>query len=65
VGIPASSLPHIFERFYRIDPSRANEEGTGLGLAIAKWIVDIHHATISVESLENQGTTFSVRFRLV
>jgi heavy metal sensor kinase len=65
VGIPASSLPHIFERFYRIDPSRANEEGTGLGLAIAKWIVDIHHAVISVESLENHGTTFSVRFRLV
>ena len=57
VGIPARSLPR--------DPSHANEEGTGLGLAIAKWIVNIHHATKSVESLENQGTAFSVRFRLV
>jgi heavy metal sensor kinase len=64
VGIPAASLPHLFERFYRIDASRANEEGTGLGLAIAKWIIDIHHATISVESLENKGTRFLVRFRL-
>jgi signal transduction histidine kinase len=64
VGIPPSALPHIFERFYRTDSSRGQEEGTGLGLSIAKWIADVHHAVVSVESAENIGTTFRVRFRL-
>jgi signal transduction histidine kinase len=39
------------------------EEGTGLGLAIAKWISDVHHAVLSVESREDLGTTFQVVFR--
>ena len=64
VGIPDSALPHIFDRFYRIDASHGQEEGTGLGLAIAKWIADVHHAVVSVESVERSGTTFQVRFRL-
>jgi heavy metal sensor kinase len=63
VGIPASALPHIFERFYRLDSSR-NEEGMGLGLAIAKWIADVHHAAFRVESEENRGTLFQVIFTL-
>jgi heavy metal sensor kinase len=62
IGIPSSALPHIFDRFYRADASRSYEEGTGLGLAIAKWIADIHHATLSAESVEGRGTTFQVLF---
>jgi signal transduction histidine kinase len=63
-GISESDLPHIFDRFYRADPSRSEIEGSGLGLAIAKWIADMHHAELSVESTEHQGTTFQVAFSL-
>lgn len=62
IGIPAAALPHIFERFYRVDPSRGEHCGTGLGLAIAKWIVDAHGAQMIVDSTERAGTTFSVAF---
>ncbi len=61
VGIDASEIPHIFERFYR--GSRANEargSGSGLGLAIVKSIVDMHGGRISVESRVGAGTTFAV-----
>ncbi len=61
VGIDASEIPHIFERFYR--GSRANEargSGSGLGLAIVKSIVDMHGGRISVESRVGSGTTFAV-----
>jgi two-component system phosphate regulon sensor histidine kinase PhoR len=59
VGIPKDELPHIFERFYRVEKSRSREKGgTGLGLAIAKKILEIHHSSISVESELNVGTTF-------
>ncbi|MFZ1937884.1 MAG: ATP-binding protein, partial [Terracidiphilus sp.] len=61
-GISKADLPRIFDRFYRADPSRSHIEGTGLGLAIAKWIAEIHHAELSVESKENQGTIFQVVF---
>lgn len=56
VGIPTEALPHIFDRFYRADPSRSQVEGAGLGLAIARWIADIHHAHLSVASQLHQGT---------
>jgi signal transduction histidine kinase len=62
IGISPADLPYIFDRFYRADPSRSEIEGSGLGLSIAKWIVDTHHAEISVVSWENSGTTFRVAF---
>lgn len=65
IGIPSAALPQIFDRFYRADASRSYEEGTGLGLAIAKWIADIHHATLTADSSEGRGTTFQVLFPLV
>jgi len=57
-GIPEADLPHIFERFYRVDKHR-NADGTGLGLAIAKRIVQLHNSSIAVDSKLNTGTTFS------
>ncbi len=62
MGIAATDLPHIFERFYRADPSRSQVEGSGLGLAIAKWIADVHHARLSVESSESRGSVFQLVF---
>jgi signal transduction histidine kinase len=59
VGIPASALPHVFERFFRADPARSRG-GTGLGLSIARWIVDSHGGRIDVTSSEGKGTTVKV-----
>jgi two-component system OmpR family sensor kinase len=60
-GIPAQDLPHIFDRFYRGDISRARSTGnTGLGLAIARAIVEAHSGTISAESVPGKGATFRV-----
>lgn len=63
-GIPAVDLPHIFERFYRGDPSRSSvkTDGHGLGLSIAKDIADTHRGTITARSEVGEGTTFIVRF---
>ena len=62
-GIPEDDLPHIFERFYRVDKSRDRDRGgAGLGLAIAKTILELHDRTLTVESAVGEGTTF--RFRL-
>ena len=62
-GIPEDDLPHIFERFYRVDKSRDRDRGgAGLGLAIAKTILELHDRTLEVESTVDEGTTF--RFRL-
>ncbi len=64
-GIPPSDLPHIFNRFYRVDKSRTREAGgTGLGLAIAKWIAEAHHGELSVNSEVGVGTTFILRLPL-
>ena len=60
-GIPAEHLPHIFERFYRIDSARARQTGgTGLGLAISREIVEAHGGRIEVESTIGAGSTFTV-----
>jgi heavy metal sensor kinase len=64
VGIPGHLLPRVFERFFRADPSRSQEDGTGLGLSIAKWIADVHHADLSVESEMGAGSAFTVVFPL-
>ncbi|MEO8733158.1 MAG: ATP-binding protein, partial [Flavobacteriales bacterium] len=60
-GIAAEHLTRLFERFYRVGKSRArNEGGSGLGLAIVKHIVEGHGGSISVKSIEGQGTTFDL-----
>jgi OmpR-family two-component system manganese-sensing sensor histidine kinase len=64
IGISESALPHIFDRFYRVDPARTHDAaaGSGLGLAIAQAIVENHHGHIQMESVLNQGTTVTVTF---
>ncbi|MDI3547233.1 MAG: hypothetical protein PWR10_885 [Halanaerobiales bacterium] len=61
IGIPEEDLPHIFDRFYRVDKARsAQRGGTGLGLAIAKWIIDNHQGEVKVESTIGEGTKVKV-----
>ena len=58
VGIAAEHLPHIFERFYRADSSRARDTGgVGLGLSICAWVAGAHGGHIAVESIVGRGTT--------
>jgi two-component system phosphate regulon sensor histidine kinase PhoR len=61
-GIPPADLPHIFERFYRVDKGRSRETGgTGLGLSIVKHIVQMHGGRVWAESQEGQGLTIRLR----
>ncbi|HHY09780.1 MAG TPA: HAMP domain-containing protein [Firmicutes bacterium] len=61
IGIPPKDLPHIFERFYRADESRARATGgTGLGLSIAKWIAERHGGSLEVLSREEFGSRISL-----
>ena len=60
-GIPASELPHIFERFHRVEGARGRTiEGTGIGLALVQELVNLHHGSITAESEVSKGTTFTV-----
>lgn len=60
-GIPPESLPHVFERFFRVPDQEGRSSGTGLGLAIAKRIAESHRGTIQVDSVLDTGSTFTVR----
>ncbi len=65
LGIPEDDLPHIFERFYRVDKDRARKTGgSGLGLSICKLIAESHRGVISVESTLAKGTVFMIKFPL-
>lgn len=59
-GIPSTTLPRVFERFYKGDTVRARSTGTGLGLAIARHLVEAHGGTITVENHPTQGALFTV-----
>jgi two-component system, OmpR family, sensor histidine kinase VicK len=65
-GIPEKDLPHVFERFYRVDKTRARKlGGAGLGLPIAKTIVESHGGRIETVSREGEGTTISIHLPLL
>jgi heavy metal sensor kinase len=62
IGIPADALPHVFERFFRVERSRSRDQGgAGLGLSIVKSICTAHGAVVEVESTPDQGSRFRVR----
>jgi two-component system phosphate regulon sensor histidine kinase PhoR len=61
IGIPEKHLPHVFDRFYRVDKSRSRQKGgSGLGLAIVKHIMEAHQQTINVRSSPGLGSTFGI-----
>ncbi len=65
IGMPEEALEHIYERFYRVDKSHSREiGGTGLGLAITRNAILLHRGTIKVDSVEGEGTTFTLRIPL-
>ncbi|MFI5253544.1 MAG: sensor histidine kinase [Bacteroidota bacterium] len=61
IGIPENEQQKIFDRFYRVDKARSRDlGGSGLGLSIVKWIVELHHGKIEVDSEVQKGSTFTV-----
>jgi signal transduction histidine kinase len=62
-GIPEEHLPRLFDRFYRVDPSRSRQQGgSGLGLSICKQIVESHGGNLSVDSQVGHGSCFVATF---
>ncbi len=73
-GIPSQHLPHLFERFYRVDEARSHNEGangkgepggSGLGLSIVQWVAQAHGGEVRVESHLGRGSVFEVHLPLV
>jgi heavy metal sensor kinase len=65
IGIPSASIPHVFDRFFRVDEARSRDDGgAGLGLSIVKSICSVHGAEIEVESRVEAGSCFRVTFPL-
>ncbi|HLH63339.1 MAG TPA: HAMP domain-containing sensor histidine kinase [Ktedonobacteraceae bacterium] len=66
-GIPPDALPHVFDRFYRADPARTRQlqsaTGNGLGLALAKELIEAQGGTISIDSVQGEGTTVMVKLK--
>jgi signal transduction histidine kinase len=61
IGIAHDDLPHVFDRFYRVDRARSREQGgAGLGLAIGRWIAEAHGGVIAVDSELDRGSSFRV-----
>ncbi|MCL2281419.1 MAG: cell wall metabolism sensor histidine kinase WalK, partial [Dehalococcoidia bacterium] len=66
VGIPAADLPHVFDRFFRVDKSRSRERGgSGLGLAIVKKIVEEHGGKVTAQSVDGTGSSFRIKLPLL
>ena len=62
IGIPAEKLPHVFDRFYRADPSRSGiAGGAGLGLSIARAAIIAHKGDIQIQSQSGTGTTVAIQ----
>ena len=65
IGIGPEDIPHVFDRFWRTDKARSREQvGAGLGLSIAKWIIDVHGGSISIESELGKGSVFTIHLPL-
>ena len=65
VGIPEDAIPHLFERFFRVDKARSRKTGgSGLGLSIVRSMVEKNNGTISVESIPQEGSVFTVTFSI-
>jgi signal transduction histidine kinase len=65
IGIPPAALPHIFDRFFRVDKARSRElGGAGLGLSIVKSICAAHAGRVAVQSKEGEGSRFTVELPL-
>lgn len=60
IGISPEEIPKIWDRFYQVNPSRSDENSAGLGLSMVKWIVSAHGGTISVDSVMNEGSEFTI-----
>ena len=62
IGVAAEEMPRLFERFHRIESAHArSNEGSGIGLALVQELVDLHGGSITADSAEGAGTTFTVR----